>query len=491
MTQVRERFAQVFTRSSQRVANVLGIVATQDLANAKVKKFRNDMLEVYDAYYENRQYAGLCTWEIPVDSEYIPVRKRQPLLQLSLGKTLCTRIVSKLMGHNTFPTLKVEDDPDTEMFIKTIVQTTKLESRLLEPMRRLFASGSVLVRFSVINGFYKVEHFLSKYCYPEFDVLGNLQSVMIRYVYEDFSELDQKGAPKQKWFRMDLGPIKDVLFDNPPYDPMVEPVFTEKSVAEHNLGFVQAEWFRTYENRHSPDGPSLIADAMPFIDDLNYSLSQSSQAIAYNQDPQLTIKGLDEDELDKLVKSSMKAWNLGKEGEAGFIEAGMTGVKAAMENRDKMKVLLQDIVRVTLLDPEKMSATAQSGKAMEVLHGPMVEFICEMRPLLEEKLVSLVTKMALATLMLNKQGVQTQIAIPPGYEPQSLNVTVLWPEVFQKTIEDLQKKVSIASTVSSANLISRETMLKWIAKDFDVENIEEEVAKIAAQPVFNPFGGGF
>jgi hypothetical protein len=31
--------------------------------------------------------------------------------------------------------------------------------------------------------------------------------------------------------------------------------------------------------------------------------------------------------------------------------------------------------------------------------------------------------------------------------------------------------------------------MKWLAKDFGIEDIEEEKAKIAAQPVINPFGG--
>jgi len=32
-------------------------------------------------------------------------------------------------------------------------------------------------------------------------------------------------------------------------------------------------------------------------------------------------------------------------------------------------------------------------------------------------------------------------------------------------------------------------MTKWLAKDFGVEDIEEEVRKVNDQPVINPFGG--
>jgi len=64
-----------------------------------------------------------------------------------------------------------------------------------------------------------------------------------------------------------------------------------------------------------------------------------------------------------------------------------------------------------------------------------------------------------------------------------------WPPIFPQTIEDLQKKASLVNTVTAGNLISRETGTRFLARDFGVDNVEEEVQKIAAQPVINPFGG--
>jgi hypothetical protein len=42
--------------------------------------------------------------------------------------------------------------------------------------------------------------------------------------------------------------------------------------------------------------------------------------------------------------------------------------------------------------------------------------------------------------------------------------------------------------VSQASLISRETLTRWLAKDFDVQDVEAEIEKIANQPSLNPFG---
>lgn len=482
------RFAGLATRSQLMAANNLGIVLSKQFGRSR---FRNPALEVYDSYYEGRQYAGLTPWTqaLSKDNQHVPVRERAPLINFRLGQIIVMRLASKLMGSRSKPEIRVEDDPDTEAFLKSVVHVSRLYANILEPIRRELASGSVLVRFAIVNGQYKLEHFLGKWCYPQFDDNGNLTFCRIRYVFEDETDLDEQKSPKKKWFQMDLGPQVDIMYNNPEAKDQQDPVFEEVERVEHALGFVQAEWLKSNEKPNSYDGDSLIEPIMGFIDELNYSLSQSSNAISYNQDPQLAVKNMDEEELETLIRSSAKAWNLGKEGEAAFIEASLDGVKTAMELRDKMKMSVQDITRVVMLDPEKIVGSAQSAKAMEVLHGPLVELVEELRPQLEKHLQNLILKMALTTLMLNDRGELVPIEIPKGYAPMSGAITFVWPPIFPLTMQDLQQKVAIASSVASANIISRETAMKWIAKDFGIEDIEEELAKIATQPVINPFGG--
>ena len=481
-----KRFAGLSTRSQLKAANNLGVVLRQEGKN----NIRKVELELLDAYYEGRQYVGKAPWNQSeaIDGTYVPVRDRIPPLQFNFAKVMCSRISSKLVGRNAFPKVKIEDDPDTEEFIRVIKQNSRLEAFMIEPVRRMCNAGSVLIRFSIVEGAYKLQFYLAKWCFPEFDAAGNLEFVKIQYVFDDEADLDAKKVPKKKWFRMDLGKMKDVLYDTPEFSSDAEPRFEVVATANHELGFVQAEWLKTSDKPNSIDGPSLIEGILPFIDELNYSMSQSSTAIQYNQDPQLMLKNMDEDEVEQLIRSSVKAWNLGREGEAAFLEAGMAGVEAAQEFRDKVRLNVQDIARVVLLDPEKVVGHAQSAKAMEVLHGPMVELIEELRPQLEKGLINFCMKMMLATLIQNQRGAPVPVNIPPGYKPTSLNVTVSWPEIFPPTMEDLRTKVAIATSVTSANIISRETAMKWIAKDFGVEDIEEELNKVDTQKVINPFG---
>lgn len=490
-SELSKKFAQPFTRSSQRVANNLGIVAGTSVKGT-VRKVRRDDLKTLQDYYDSKQYDSLIGWEEAAAQscagDHVPVRKRKPRLIMPLPKLVCSRIASKLVGEQNFPELSIEDSPEDTAFIKALVKSAKLQSRLQEPLRKTLALGSAFARFAFKDGAFTFEQYSSNYCYPEFDPAGQLLAVRIQYVYADPAELDEKGKPREKWFRMDLGRETDIMYDSPNYSSTSEPQFQVVESVTHNLGFVQGTWFRTMEDLHSPDGFSLYADGRDFCDSINYSLSQSDVAVSYNQDPQLVIKGMDSEEMDTLMRSAAKAWNLGRDGEASLLESSLSGVEKAIELRDKVGLAFQHMTRVIMMDPEKMVAHAQSGEALKVLHGPMVDLVHELRPMIEASINELILKIAITTLVLNQRGEQTFMVIPPGYKPQSLDISATWPPVFALTMEDMQKKLSLGIQASNASVVSREFVLRWMAKDFGIDDIETELAKIAAQPVLNPFG---
>lgn len=475
------------SRSQTRQALNLGIIGIEKKENQIV---RDDDLEKYDKYYENEQYDHLPEWDSTKgDGTPLGVRQKQPRIKSAFAKTLSQRLTAKLVGPTVFPSFNIPDSPDDQAFLKAVIRESHLKYHILEPTRRMVNTGSVFYRFYLDAGVIKSEWYPAKHCYPEFQPNGELSKVVIKYVYEDENDVGANGEEKSKWYRIDLMMDREILYDNPEFEANKEPVFNVVSEVVHDLGFVQGEWFRTCEDNDSPDGYGLVSDIMDFIDELNYSLSQSSSAVSFNQDPQLTFSGMDSDELDGVLRSSMKSWNLGRAGKAEFLENDLKGVHTAMELRDKVRLNIQDISRILLLDPEKIVGSAQSAKAMEILHGPLKDLVDELRMPMEKGLKNLILKMALAILIANARGIPVPIEIPAGYKPMSLDVDIEWPPMFQQTIEDLQKKISATAAATSSNLISRETGTKYLAKDFGVENVEEEIAKIAAQPVLNPFGG--
>lgn len=476
-------------RSQRKQQQNFGVVPWLAQSDEK-SKFRKYSLEKLDAYYENRQYAHLQQWEYSQshDGSYIPIRQRQPRIKKPWAKIICRRLVSKLIGLDSWPTFKLQD-PNDEEYIKAIVNYSNLNFRLLEPMRRMAATGAVFVRFYIVNGAFRIQHYLSKYCYPTFDLAGNLEAITIKYVYKDEEDRDESGQPKLKWYKLDLGKEVEILYDNPEYKKGSEPIFDIVSEAKNPFGFVQGEWFRTCEDEHTPDGFSVIEDLLDLIDDFNYSKSQSSQAVAYNQEPTIGFSGMDEEEIALLQRSATKGWNLGREGRAQPIETSLNGVQRAREMRDENRLDIQDASGITLLDPEKISGYAQSGRALELLMGPFVELISEIRPIIDGPLKLLIQKMAMANAMARSLIPMPPVTMPAGYEPTDLNLVTEWPKIIQQTNSDIREKVGYTSQVASAQIVSRETCLRYLAKDFNIMNVEEELAKIAAQPQINMFGG--
>jgi hypothetical protein len=475
------------TRSQLRQQNILGVIAQE--SGSKVPLFRSADLELYTRYYENTAYDHLKDWLTACSSdEHVPIRDRRPLIRYPYAKILSQRIAAKLVGQNTFPKFENKQDLNWEEYVRAIVANTFLRSHLKAPIQRAMAVGSGMIRFYMKEGAFVFESYNPNHCYPVFNADGSLQSVKIRYVYTDTKDKDSNGKPIRKWFQMVLDQAADTLFDNPPYKEDEEPVFEVVAEAEHGLGFVQAEWFRTTYDRQSPDGESLIADVTDFIDTLNYSLSQSEQAVSYNQDPQLILNGMLDDEVSNLVRSATKSWNLGREGDAKFLESGLSGVERAESLREKVRLNISDVTRLIMHDPEKVVGHAQSAKAMEVLFEAMVELIEEIRPMLEPSLVSLVTKLGLINYLMAKLGEPTPIMIPEGFVPESIALSCKWAKVFPMTMADLQAKAAVAGQITGATIASREWALEWMAQDLGVEDLEYEKARIAAQPVINPFG---
>lgn len=476
------------TRSEKMRSLNEGVIAQASDVDEKI--YRDPKLEKADSYYENRQYDQLLPWDhqAAAGGGAISIRKKKPRIRPKFARTFAGVVTSKLIGQSVFPNIKVEDSPDDQEYFRAILRESNLKGFLLEPIRQMVNTGEMFVRFYMAGGAFKKETYKAKNVWPTFDEAGELEQIEIKYVYADGTDLDDMNRPRKKWYRLILSKTVDVLFDNPIYEPNQEPEFNEVSRAEHNFGFVQGEWFTTTGDQA---GYGMVTDLYEFIDELCYSLSQSSQAVAFNQDPQLVLKNMTEDEIDTLVRSSMKSWNLGMKGEAQFLETNMSGVQVAMDYRDKIRQNMVDIARVVLLDPEKIVGSAQSAKAMEVLHGPLKDLVDELRLAIEKPLKMLILKMGAANILGAEQGMEVPIPLPKGWSLQSLALELKWPPIFQQTLEDLLKKIQCASQASAANLISRRTGTKFLAEDFGIEDIEAEVEEVNTQVQINPFAGGF
>lgn len=472
-----------FSRSGQRQKS-LGVIAATQPQRLMV---RDPKLEQLDAYFENRQYDHLLPFESDKDADgsHIPLRRRKPKIVFPYGRTLAARVTAKLIGQSVWPKFEIKELPDDEEFFRLLIEHSELKTELLEPFRKILNTGCGYLRFYLSDGAFKFQFYDAKHCYPTYQENGELELVRVRYVYEDAEDVDSMGRPKAKWYQVDFGTMSEILYDNPEYVEGQDPEFSEVTRQDHELGFVQGQWFST---TGKGDGYGLISDILQFIDEFNYSLSQSSKAVAYNQDPQLAVSKLTEDEMGVLIRDSAKAWNLGREGDAKYLETNLSGVERAIELRDKVGHNVQDITRIVMLDPEKIVGSAQSGRAMEILHGPLKDLIDELRGPMGKGLLDLVVKMGLAVLISAQRGIAVPFEIPPGFKLQGLPV-LKWPAIFPETVQDQQQRIQLAVSASTANIISRRTATRFVSDIFGIDDVDAEVNEINSQPVINPFGG--
>ena len=480
----------VSKRSGTRTDNILGLISNQ----GEKLKCRSSKLKVVEQYLNNTVYDGLMDWDqAKCGEDFTPVKKRKPKIIYPFAEVFAERISSKVAGYSTFPKVKIEDDTESDYFLQLIVNGGFLKPRLLSAAKLLAVYNSVFVRFYFADGILKVESHNSNYCYPEFADSGMLKSVEIKYVY-DTGETDNQGKQIYKWYKLYLSDTVDIEYDNPVYEEnsQTEPVFMEVERNQHDLGFVQGEWIQLGESSTGIDGDRdpFIFKIKGFIDSLNYNLSQTDQANEYGLEPQLILSGMDEDQIDGLIKSSAKAWSLGREGKAEYLEVAGNGIEKAQKVSADFYNMVQDIARVIMLDPEKIVGSAQSAKAMEVLHGPMVELINEIRPWFEKGYVALVEKIMTVIVLLNNSGFQTQFIIPDGWTPASYTIKAVWPPIFELTTQDKQQLVSMAIQTANANLLSRDSAAKWLQNmgvDFGVDDWDLEQQKINSQQRFNTF----
>lgn len=470
------------------------------------KSKRWKVLDRYDQYYQSKQYDKLRPWSDQRDETtqaYIPIRKRKPSVIYSLPRLLVERAASKLVGGRQFPQAvvpviggEVTNDELTEQLLALIIKQSKMKVKAVDYAKEFFKSGGVFVSYAVINGVFTLKHYNVKHCSPKFNKLTNeLEGVRVQYKYHDEQDIDKNGKPKEKWFRLDIDSQVEVLYDNPEVKATDngDPHFDVVARVQHGMGFVPGQWIVNGESNDTIDGKSILPAILDIADAINYQLSQHDQALTYTLEPQLVFSGMDEHEIDRLVKSATKAWNLGREGQANFLEINGSGLEMSEQFRGNISQKAQDLAKVVILNPEKLEGVYQSGKAMEVLHAPLVDLIHEVRPWFGEYgLVPLLTKMLVTAINLNMRGEELSITFPEGYEPQSMDIDFEWKPIFEPTLQDIQTTVGIATQASTSNIISRRTATKFVAEYFGIKDIELEQKEVIEQPLppspFGPFG---
>lgn len=425
------------------------------------ERYRSSNLQILMRYLKNTQYEGMPRWDSSSPSNPIPPEKRAPKIVIPLPDYYCNTIASYMFGEGNFPRISVENNDDLTEKISDTINKFRLEFYLKSAMYYIAATGACFLYVFIANNKPCCKVFTSDTCYPTFDDFGNLTDITIQYVYID--PLDNK----PKWYKLELTEEYDQHFNNPEYKSDEQPVFKPKKngTIQHNLGFVQGVWFCNGEATSQDfDGESLIAKILTLFDDINYQRSSQSSALIRYANPQLVGSGMDGVDFKTLISSPETLWGLGKEGKIEYLQAKLDGVKDSelyLSSTQNFMSQVSDIPNHS--QNEHRSRSATSGQAMRLMMEGLINKIKDLRTTLTPQISELIYK---------------TMTLLYGESINDYELNFKWYQVITDTAQDILQKAQASQLLIQNKIISRETILRSIADDFSIEDVDAELKRI-------------
>lgn len=283
--------------------------------------------------------------------------------------------------------------------------------------------------------------------------------------------------------------------DETPHTPEID----AKRSVEHKLGMQPLEWVKTYHGGDDIDGGCFF---FPVVDDaiqIDYQMSQVGRGLKYNADPLLLIKeppvapefGTNGLELTvdpsgniSLHKSpsSILSVNSDKNGGAEFVEMKGTGFSTQMEYVEKLKsAMIEAIHGNRISDPSKISGGARGAKALEMVNQGLIMLADTLRDAYGERLLRNLLK-KFVTLVAKRPGVVKVMGeAVPAQVGKVKDINPRWADWYAPTPQDLLTQAQAFQTLIKTGVISRETAIKAIAADYDIDSADVEKALIAAE----------
>jgi hypothetical protein len=413
--------------------------------------------------------------------EYIPIRRRKPSVRYALPAIVVADSVAMLFGEGRFPAIDCEDVATREA-LADLAQDARLADVMTEAALR-GSVGSAAVRLRILSGRLYLDVLDTATLTPAWrpDEPDVLLKVTQAYKVSGGVLMDECGYTGLErgatyWWRVVWDdhaetcfvpqPVGDASAGKPPVpDP-------GRSVT-HGLGFVPIVWIRNLPGGTAPDGACTFRAAIHTAIEIDYQLSQAGRGLKYSSDPQLVIK---EPAIEgEMIKSAGNALVVGERGDAKLLEIGGSAAAAVIEYVRALREFALESVHGNRSSAEKMAA-AQSGRAMEMLHQPLINLSDHLRSSYGAGLL------ALARMIIRARAVYEFTAdgrpVPPM--PAGARLTLRWPPWFSPTQRDLVDEAATLSTLLTAAVMSQETAVKIVAQSHDIGDVPAELAAIKA-----------
>lgn len=416
--------------------------------------------------------------------QYVRLRDRRPSVRYNLCKQSVRKSASMLFSEAHMPEIDHPDDATAEA-LRELVADTALCATLAQAVR-VGSVGSVALWLRVLSGRIYVDVLPTKFLTPHYDAEqpDKLASVVERRKLTG-AQLAQMGyaiaqddARVTFWWQRVWTDGAEEWYAPQSLDAADKaPKLDADKTVQHGLGFVPVVWIRNLPSQDAIDGaPTFDDEAIATQIDIEYQLSQGSRALRYAGDPLLLIKEPATDTTGNFVRSASNALIVNKDGDAKLVEIDGAASEAVINYVKYLAQITREQLHLPNVDPDRMSG-AQSGRALELLHGPLIQLCDALR-------VSYGTEGLCRVLeMIVTVGARSQLLRPDGSGYGQLkpgSVSLRWPRWFDPTPAELGAIGNALHTHTDAGHMSRDTAISVVAPLYGVQDVAAEKAAVNA-----------
>lgn len=437
--------------------------------------------------YENLVY-NFAQEQNEGTGEYIPLHKRRPSVRYNLSRTVVDDSVSLLFSEGHFPSVDCKDEP-TRDTLELILKDSGLNEVLIDAATR-GSVGSVAVLMRVLKNrvFWLVMP--TAYLTPEWDPQAPDTLLRVSEQYKVLGEvlaamgytIKPKDLKQNFWFRREWDGKAETWFQPLLVSERKEGkgfVKDAKKTTTHNLGFVPVVWVKNLPGGDEIDGaPTMPPEAIDTQIEIDYQLSQCGRGLRYSSDPTLHIKQPAFSD-NQMVRGADRAIITSADGDAKLLEINGTAVAAVIEYVRAARELALEGAHGNRSNADKLSA-ATSGRAMELMNQSLIWLADKLRISYGEgallEMLGMVIKARSKFKLVDRKGRK----LPELSDKE--DISLRWPQWYAPTYADKMTQATTLDTLRLAGLISQETAVKSLAEGYDIEDPEDEIRQINADP---------
>ena len=422
--------------------------------------------------------------ETSASGEYIPIKQRKPSVRYNICRMVVEDSVSMLFGEGRFPSITCEDEA-TKDLIADLIDESNLAEIMVDAATR-GSVGSIAILMRILKGrvFWQVMPTLTLTPRWDPEEPDRLLDVTERYQVPGKTlqgmgyPLTDDQAAMQYWFQRVWDINSETWFqplsvedDNNGIKPKVD---LGRTVL-HQLGFCPVYWVRNLPGGDQIDGGCTFLPAMETQIEIEYRLSQGGRALHYASDPLMMIREPASSDGD-LVRSASNAIVVSKDGDAKMLEIDGAASAAVVEFCKALRDIAIETMHGNRANPDKL-ASAQSGRAMELLYQPLINLTDRLRHSYGRAVLRLMQMVIAANVRIPLRI--NEVQVPMGRMAKQ-RLLLQWGPYFPATIHDKQAMSQTLGQLKRDGLISRETAVEQVADFEDIADASAEIARIEA-----------